>query len=225
MVAKSVWRDGDGAEHREERDGVRRIAALGRWRRLGKRQLVGLHWYAVLARGRHEADVEALLERRGFVAVVPKWRMLRRANRYAKRQVELLKPVAPGYVLVGFRAAELRHGVPPWHRVFDITMVSSVLGLEDDGRAWRLSSNQVADFLFDNDARAIGVEPSSDAVSVEARLVVGQMVTVTHGAFVGHSVSVVRAGGADSVTVLLTLFGRQSEMDIDRAWVEPAEGA
>ena len=229
MAEKSVWRDGDGVEHSEDRRVARPLAAIGRWRKMGKSRLMGLHWYAVLARGKHEAHVEALLERRGFVAVVPKWRLERRANRYAKRTIEVLKPVAPGYVLVGFRANELRHGTPPWHKVFDITMVASVLGLEDDGRAWRLRSAQVVAFLLDNEARpepsVQAAEPMADAGPTIPSLTEGDNVTVTHGPWEGHAAPVVRTGDGDTVTLLMTLFGRESEMVVPRSWVEASDGA
>lgn len=201
---------------KRDEGGVKRIEADGRWRRLSRRALEALHWYAVLARGRNEGVVEALLERRGFVAVVPMWRVLRRANRYAKRQIEVRVPVAPGYVLVGFRDDELTAGAPPWHRVFDITMVGSVLGLEDDGQAWQLNGAQVARFLFDNDTRA----PVADEADTPHPLVVGQMVTVTHGALAGHVLPVVKIGAGDSVSVLIQLFGRDTEFPVARADVE-----
>lgn len=228
MVEKSVWRDGDGVERSEDRRPARPLVASGRWRQMGKSRLMGLHWYAVLARGKHEAHVEALLERRGFVAVVPKWRMLRRANRYAQRTIEVLKPVAPGYVLVGFRVQELRHGAPPWHKVFDITMVSSVLGLEDDGRAWRLRSEQVVGFLLDNEVRVEGGPGPPDkhvAVAPVPTVTEGSVVTVTHGPWTGHAGPVVRMGDGETVTLMMRLFGREAEVEFSRSWVEATDGA
>ena len=229
VTEKSVWRDGDGVERSEDRRAARPLAAIGRWRKMGKSRLMALHWYAVLARGKHEAHVEALLERRGFVAVVPKWRLLRRANRYAKRSIEVLKPVAPGYVLVGFRGHELRYGAPPWHKVFDITMVSSVLGLEDDGRAWRLRSEQVVGFLLDNEVRVEGEPDAQDeqvTVSpVPPDLTEGSVVTVTHGPWTGHAGPVVRMGDGETVTLMMRLFGREAEVEFSRSWVEATDGA
>lgn len=229
MTEKSVWRDGDGVERSEDRRRARPLMATARWRQMGKSRLMGLHWYAVLARGKHEAHVEALLERRGFIAVVPKWRFTRRANRFAKRTVEVLKPVAPGYVLVGFRAQELMRGVPPWHRVFDITMVSSVLGLDDDGRAWRLRSEQVVGFLLDNEVRAEGEanaqEEQAAMEPVPPDLAEGSAATVTHGPWTGHAGPVVRMGDGDTVTLMMKLFGRETEVDFSRSWVEATDGA
>lgn len=229
MAEKSVWRDGEGVERSEDRRPARPLVAIGRWRKMGKSRLMGLHWYAVLARGKHEAHVEALLERRGFVAVVPKWRMLRRANRYAQRTIEVLKPVAPGYVLVGFRVQELRHGAPPWHKVFDITMVSSVLGLEDDGRAWRLRSEQVVGFLLDNevrpDAQSDATEEQSIGEPIPSGLAEGSVATVTHGPWTGHAGPVVRMGDGETVTLMMKLFGRETEVEFSRSWVEATDGA
>lgn len=214
-AAKATWRDGEGKVHCEDRAAIERIRPLGRWRALTSARLQGLAWYAVLARGGQDRIVEALLERRGFIAVVPCWKRSRRANRHAKRMVEVLVPVAPGYVLVGFTGKQMAGGLPPWHKVFDLSMVTSVVGLDDNGAAWRLNGRQVADFLR-------GTEVPHVAVEVEApQLAPGEMVEITDGAFRGFMAPVVRVKDAETVTLLLKLFGRDSEITVDRRSLEP----
>lgn len=219
-AAKAVWRDGDGKVHCAERAAVQRLRAEGRWRGLTTARLQGLAWYAVMARPGHDRDVEAILERRGFIAVVPCWRRQRLANRHAKRKIEVLMPVAPGYVLVGFDAGQMMSAaLPPWHRVFDLSMVASVVGLDDSGTAWRLNGQQVASFLR-------GSEAATEPVVIDApELRADDMVQISDGPFRGHIAPVVRVSDAQTVTLLLALFGRFSEITLDRRNVEPVRGA
>lgn len=214
-AAKAIWRDGEGHEHCEERGPIERLKASGRWRTLTTARLRALAWYAVLARNGRDRAVEALLERRGFIAVVPCWKRRRRANRHAKREVDVLMPVAPGYVLVGFSPGQMADGLPPWHRVFDLSMVASVVGLDDSGAAWRLNGQQVTDFLRGVEAPEVPVPVEADALDVD------DVVEITDGAFRGFVAPVVRVRDGETVTLLLTLFGRENEITVDRRSVEP----
>lgn len=197
---------------------MRRIAALGRWRERNAAELSRLAWYALVIRGGREADVEALLERRGFCAVVPCWREVKRVHRRAKAAREVRVPIAKGYVLIGFEAGQMAGGLPPWHAVFDLSMVAGVVGLDDSGRAWRLQGRQVAAFLLDNDtARPVRpVErPAAQAIGL------GDVVTILHGPFSGFRAPVI-AVDPDRVAVLVTLFGRESELELDGQWIARA---
>lgn len=217
-AAKAMWRDKDGCQHCAERVPLRRVEAVGRWRERNAEQLAGLAWYALVIRGGREAEVEAILERRGFCAVVPSWREERRVHRRAKAKREVRVPIARGYVLVGFDAGQMGAGLPPWHAVFDISMIAGVVGLDDSGRAWRLQGKQVAAFLLDNDM----VRPKA-AVEVASAgdIALGDVVTIIHGPFSGFRAPVI-AVAPDKVRVLVKLFGHDSEMDIDGQWIARA---
>lgn len=206
-AAKAMWRDGEGQEHCEKRGAVRRVEAAGRWRERNAAELGGLAWYALVIRGGREAQVEALLERRGFCAVVPSWREERRVHRRAKAKREVRVPIAKGYVLVGFEAGQMIAGLPPWHMVFDISMIAGVVGLDDSGRAWRLRGAQVAAFLLDNDGEKA-------RIVVPHKLAVKDVVRVVYGPFAGWTGPIIRVSAKD-LSVMLTIFGKETEMPVD----------
>ena len=218
MTAKRVWRDGEG---RVVVGGgaVRPMEPLGLWRSMPVSALERLRWHAVLAVVGQERRVEALLERRGFVSAVPRRKFQRRANRYAKSMATFSAPIAPGYVLIGFQPQQLVGGLPPWGEVFDLTMVRGVIGLDDDGRAWRLRGKQVADFLWDNDGQDIRV---LDEAPVAHRIAEGMTVRIQRGAFTSFEGPVVRIEG-EIATVMVKLFGRENEMAIEVQALDPVQ--
>lgn len=215
---KVTWRDGEGKVHCEERVPIRRVEADGRWRGLNAEELAQLGWYALVIRGGREAEVEAIIERRGFVAVVPSWREERRVHRRAKAMREVRVPIARGYVLVGFAPGQMLRGLPPWHQLFDISMIAGVVGLDDNGTAWRLSGKQVARFLLDNDT----VRPAATVeVATVGAVGLGDVVSIIHGPFAGFRAPVI-AVAPDKVRVLVTLFGHETEMELDGQWIARA---
>jgi len=206
-AVKAMWRDGDGKVHCEDRAAIRRVEAVGRWRERNAEELAGLAWYALVIRGGREAEVEAILERRGFCAVVPSWREERRVHRRAKAKREVRVPIARGYVLVGFEAAQMGAGLPPWHAVFDISMIAGVVGLDDSGRAWRLQGKQVAAFLLKNDGEKA-------RVVVPHKLAVKDVVRVVYGPFAGWAGPIIKVSAKD-LSVMLTIFGKETELPVD----------
>jgi transcription antitermination factor NusG len=218
------WRDKDGVEHDEEHrpaGAVRRIKADREALDWPKRILAELHWYAVLARSGTEFAVEAILERRGFVAVVPMHTEWRRANRYAQRKHEVSYPVAPRYVLVGFTGAQLRHGAPPWHQVFSITMVQSVVGLGET--PWRMRGAETADFVKAHSNRRAPDEYANMGMRAGYEFKAGDTVKVMEGSLAGLTVKVSAIEGK-AAKVLLPLFGKQEqEFPLNVAHLEPVE--
>ncbi len=167
-------------------------------------ELAALHWYALMTAPQAEFAVEANLEQRGLVAVVPKVTRYRRVNHYAKQKTEISFPLVARYVFVGFDAGGDAGFVPPWHRVFELTMVKSVVGAE--GRPWRMHGGQVATFLRHN-----GVTQSPEAerhMRSGKEFGEGDMVDIVDGAFRGFTVKVHAIEGAEA-KVLLPLFGGQ----------------
>lgn len=168
------------------------------WRQMSFGALAVRQWYALEVRAGTEPTVEALLERRGFVAVVPMRSDWRAINRYVKRRHRVEYPIAPRYVFVGFG------GRAEWERVFDISMVYGVVGF--DGMAQRLSGIEVALFLQRNmDLRA----PDAWQWMRKGReFDVGDEVDVVAGDFAGRRVRV-RSIEGDAARVIVPFFGKR----------------
>lgn len=218
------WRDGEGVEREDERrpgTGLKRLQATRAAVFWPARLLSVLHWYAVEARSGTEFAVEAIFERRGFVAVVPMQTEYRRANSYVKRKTKRSYVIAPRYVLVGFSAAQLRDGQPPWHQVFDITMVQSVVGL--DGQPWRMKGKETADFVKAHALHDAPIEYEHMGMRAGREFKVGDTVQVMEGSLAGLKAKVASIDGA-AAKVLLPLFGKaDQEFPLKVSDLEPVE--
>lgn len=232
------WRDKDGVERDEEdrpNGALRRIRANRAALFWPKRILAELHWYAVLARSGTEFAVEAILERRGFVAVVPMHTEYRRTNHYAKAKHEVSYPVAPRYVLVGFTTGQLAgvrtvklkdgrervFGTPPWHQVFSITMVQAVIGLGET--PWRMKGAETADFVKAHSHQKAPDEYANMDMRAGREFKADDVVKVMEGSLTGLTVKVASIEGKVA-KVLLPLFGKEDqEFPLNVAHLEPVE--
>lgn len=169
-------------------------------------QLRALNWYAVMVRAGQEFAVEALLERRGLVAIVPMITQWRRVNRFVKRKHQVQYPLLARYVLVGFE------GAPRWDIVFGLTMVQSVVGVGEV--PWRMQGRQVAKFLIELGEVVAPEEQRHMATHHE--FAEGDEVEVIGTAYDGHVVRVHRIEGA-AARLLLPLFGTQMEVQVPLA--------
>lgn len=143
-------------------------------------ELRELNWYAVMVRAGQEFAVEALLERRGIVAIVPMITQWRRVNRFVKRKHQVSYPLVARYVLVGF------DGPPRWDRVFDLTMVHSVVGVGEV--PWRMQGRMVAKFLLElGEVRA---PDEQRHMATHREFAAGDEVEVIGTAYDGHVVRV-----------------------------------
>lgn len=226
-----TWRDADGIERTEDRQGrIRKRRASRAAAYWPERHLALLHWYAVLCRAGTEFAVEAILEATGFVAIVPMHTEYRRVNRYVKRKHGVSYPVAPRYVLVGFNEAQLRGGVrdkkgrlrggiPPWHMLFRISMVHSVVGV--DGAPMEMLSDQTARFIRAHGHREAPAEQRHMRTGREFKA--GDMVEVVEGSLAGMTIRVHAIEG-DKAKVLLPLFGKaEQEFKLPLANLEIAD--
>lgn len=219
------WRDKDGVEREDDRPAgaMRRIKAQRPALGWPSRHLAALHWYAVMTRAGTEFAVEALLERRGFVALVPMHTEYRRANRYARRKHEVSYPVAPRYVLVGFEGGQLLQpgDVPPWHQVFSITMVTSVVGLGE--QPWRMKGRETAEFVKAHGSTKAPEVYSHMGMRAHHEFKAGDTVQVVEGSLAGLTVKVASIEGK-AAKVLLPLFGRvEQEFPLAVTDLEPVE--
>ena len=217
-----TWRDKDGVERSDDRrpgGALKRIAATRKGMQRRVRDLAKLHWYAIMVRAGTESAVEALLERRDFLAAVPMRTYFRKVNRHVERKVEVSYPLAARYVFVAFRAEQMERGMPPWGRVFSITMVQSIVGVGEV--PWRMDGRRVAEFLVAN----LNVQPGDgeEHMRTHKEFAVGDMVTVVEGSLAGLTVRVHSISGRDA-KVLLPLFGRaEQEFPLRLSDLEPVD--
>lgn len=164
-------------------------------------ELAALNWFAIMVRAGEEFAVEAILDRRGLVAVVPMIRQWRRVNRYVKRKHEVSFPLIARYVLVGF------DGPPQWGRVFDLSMVQAVVGVGEV--PWRMDGRRLARFLVE--CGEVTVPGAQQHMRTHHEFGEGDAVEIVGGAFDGQVVRVERIEG-DAARVLLPLFGAVQEV-------------
>lgn len=239
----ATWRDGDGVEHSDDRrpgGGLKRLSAARAALVWPKRLLAALHWYAIEVRAGTEFAVEAILERRGFVAIVPMHTEYRRANRFVKRKTRRSYVIAPRYVLIGFSEAQLRGGervlmklkgrkpverlvgaVAPWEQVFSISMVVSVVGLGE--RAWRMDGDKTAEFVKVNASLEAPIEFEHMGMRAGREFKVGDLVQVVEGSLAGLQARVSAIDGV-AAKVLLPLFGKaEQEFPLKVSDLEPVD--
>lgn len=167
----------------------------------------GLHWYALLARSGAEFDVEALLEARGLVAIVPVRREWRRVNRYVKRKAQVRFSLLPRYVFVGFGnggTSDYDDEVRAIMAIMrELTLVQGVVG-RDDAPA-RMVAREVALFLRDlGEVIAPGWQKH---VKSGKEFDIGDEVQITDGPFEGHITRVDAVIGRQAKVTLALLFG------------------
>lgn len=235
----ATWRDKDGVERTEDLPGPKRLSAARAALVWPKRLLAALHWYAIEVRAGTEFAVEAILERRGFVAIVPMHTEYRRANRFVKRKTKRSYVIAPRYVLIGFSEAQLRGGervtvdragrnsserlvgaVAPWEQVFAITMVVSIVGLGE--RPWRMDGEKTAEFIKVNGSIEAPAEFEHMGMKAGREFKVGDLVEVVEGSLAGLQARVSEIDGT-AARVLLPLFGKtDQEFPLLISHLEPA---
>jgi transcription antitermination factor NusG len=159
-----------------------------------------------MVRAGEEFAVEAILERRGFVAIVPMIKQYRRVNRYVKRKHQVSYPLIARYVLVGF------DGPAPWHEVFDISMVQSVVGVGDVPQ--KMQGRKVAKFLVD--LGEVVAPEAQQHMRTHQEFEEGDDVEIIGGVFDGHVVRVHKIEGS-AAQVLLPLFGSVQEVPVPLA--------
>lgn len=185
------------------RVGVKRLEAERPALAWSEERLAVLHWYGVMTRPGAEFAVEAMLERAGFVALVPAQSVYRRVNRYVKRKSRVSYPLLPRYVLIGFEAKGRADFEPPWRRVLDVPIPVHPVGIEQE-LPWRMDGTKVAAFL-----KANGFITAADAerfMRTHKEFAEGDMVDIAEGPFRGHRGRVHVISGREA-KVLLPLFG------------------
>lgn len=98
-----------------------------------------LDWYALTVPPQKEFAAQEIMRRRGFTTFCPFESLWRKKSRYTREKELRHFPIMPRYLFAGFD----RH--PSWFEVFQIPLISGVIGLEGEpakiGNMGRFISN------------------------------------------------------------------------------------
>ena len=90
-----------------------------------------LYWYALDVVRQKEYVAGYIFNRRGWMTFIPTETSFRKKNRYTKSRVEVVRPVLPGLVFVGFPH------MPDWPAVHGMNLVNGVVSVPDaQGRVY-----------------------------------------------------------------------------------------
>ena len=154
-------------------------------------------WYSVRTKAKHEHIATANLRRHLVLPVFfPRIRLEKMTRRGLVRVAE---PLFPCYIFVRCLVEE---------KVSEIQHLSGVSKLVQFGGRYP----QVADAIIEDLQACFGHD---DLISVESRLVPGDEVTVTIGAFAGMSAQVLKSLPAKKrVQILLDILGRPTTVEV-----------
>ena len=160
-------------------------------------------WYALQVRSRKENYVASQITGRGYECLLPTYRSVRK---WSDRVKELEQPLFPGYLFSRFDIQDRR----------PLITTPGVLQIVGSGRT--------AIPVSDEEIRALQLIVSS-GVSKEPwpYLEVGQRVRVNYGALTGLEGILVDLKGNHRVVLSVTLLQRSVAMEVDSAWLTPAE--
>jgi transcriptional antiterminator RfaH len=158
---------------------------------------VRLHWYVVLTRSGLEAQAQAHLERQNYGVYYP--RLLCRRRRLGRR-VQAIVPLFPRYLF-----AQLAVGVQD---LAPIRSTRGVVGLVKFGGEYAVVSERVIEQLRGREDPRLRLHHLDDRLKPNAR------VRVSSGPFYGLEGIFLHESGADRVTVLLNLLGRETPLQL-----------
>lgn len=167
-------------------------------------------WYVVRTPPLREMDAEIFFRSRGYTIFCPLEMFKIRYSRYTKKKKIAEKPLIPGYVLMGFQDA------PDWPKLFrfgrSLELITNVVG--HNGRAMPVpecSMNWVKRMLATTSYEV--VDKAYDDLN-PVRLQRGDEVEIMEGPFQGLK-SCVENIDKDSVQLLVTIFGRESNVKLN----------
>lgn len=105
-------------------------------------RLASLQWFILRTAPMKEMVSTVLLERMGCAVLYPRELEYRQLNRYKRAKFKVLKPLAVGYLFVGFASD------PNWHRVTSLPSLSGVVGVM--GKPLRIRFDHITHFLNAN---------------------------------------------------------------------------
>lgn len=157
-----------------------------------------LQWFALTCRPQKEFACQRVLERYGLRTFVPIRREWRRRNAISKAKVLKPYPIAPRYVFAGFEP-----GVPLWFELFNLPIVSGVVGLE--GEPAQIPAAAMVAFM-QKTGGGLNAPSVQRFMRTHHEFRAGDRVEITEGPFAGMEVPV-KAIEGHKATVLMQLFG------------------
>lgn len=164
-----------------------------------------LLWYALLTPPGREFVAQKILRRYGLRTFVPIRREWRRKNKFVKTKELHSYPVAPRYVFAGFQRR-----VPLWFDLFNLPVISGVVGLEGEPSPIR---GEAMSRLIQKTAGGLNAPAVQKFMRTHHEFAVGQTVEVIDGPFEGRKVPVVAIRGARA-SLMLQLFGAEMEIEL-----------
>ncbi len=168
---------------------------------------VGARWYCVATFHRQELDVMGALTKQGFTAWLPRY------ERPTPDEPPRILALFPGYLFVRFDLTRDR-----WWRINGTAGVRKLFPIERE-RPVPVPPGVIEAWIARQGDD--GLMPRTMLEKPTVRLVAGQMVKVTDGAFEGLA-GMLQASTGTRVSVLLTLLGRETSASLPRSAIAPA---
>lgn len=194
-------------------------------------------WWVIRTNIKAEAKAERNLKAAGYRTYAP-WQKFERFNRRKKVWMHWEMRLAPRYLFL-----ETPEGDVPWKTVRDCEGVEHVLGVDESGgkrssyavRPVPLNTHQVrqleaimqaeADYAFDETRagklhrREIG---KTKKETTRMRFPVGSKVRISDGPFTSFNGEVTNVNGRGHLTVLASIFGRMTPVELEVEQVRAA---
>lgn len=167
-------------------------------------------WYALKVAPMREFTAEAMLRRKGYDAFCPVEIKHRRPSRKTKRRVAYAYPMFVRYIFVGSKTGDL-----PWLQLLAERHVSGVI--RSDGMPAAIADEKLRQ-IRENSGKVI---PYKLAKNPHKAFQVGERAKVKVGAFRGFEAKIEEVTGRRA-KLLLSLFGRPVQTDVDMADLEAA---
>lgn len=165
-----------------------------------------LRWYCLRCPPQREVMTAKILRYHGLVAEVKTERRLRRKTKWEKERKFRSFVAAPGYVLIGFDAAQPM----PWHAIFRYHLVRSVVSVH--GAPAELGHDAVVRFLGYDDSGQLPSYLKHFRTRGES-FKVGEEVIVGSGVFSDHRMKVEDIQDGEAIFIV-RLLGRANEVRV-----------
>jgi transcription antitermination factor NusG len=162
---------------------------------------MGLAWYAIWTRSRHEQVVREQLERKGVEVFLP---TITRWSRWKDRKKQIDWPLFPGYCFARF---EVSGRLP----ILKCTGVVNIVSFDGEPAP-------VPELEIDSIRRLVTSDLQYDSCPLIKE---GSVVEVTHGPLKGVVGRLVRKGAHARLVLAVDLIGQAVSVEVDAADVRP----
>ncbi len=151
-------------------------------------RLLQLQWYVLSVKAGHETAAGLLLQRLGFTAFVPTvWQRRRRLAKHHRKIMEVTRPLAARYVLIGFEDD------PEWPRVLSYPWILSAVGV--NGRPSRLPDAVLTKLFAAHRCESLVPVDVKERPAERKSVLVGKVAQVLRGWLVGQRVTIENVKG------------------------------